>query len=234
MESGLIQGAALLHGAARAQELFAQNLANASTPGYRRQLVRFESFEARLRELQGGPSIVPGSLPAIDFSQGPANPTASPTDLALDGPGFFVVQTPDGPRYTRAGVFTMDGTGRLVTADGFPVLGESGPITIRGPVEGMTVSATGVVNAGGKRIDRLRLLGFSDPRVLEPAGATLFRAREGTVEEASTARVRQGFREGSNVSAVEELAVMLVNLRLHEAATQALEVTRRAGERLLA
>jgi flagellar basal-body rod protein FlgF len=234
MESGLVQGAALLSGAARAQELFAQNLANAATPGYRRQLVRYESFEARLRELAGGPSMVPGSLPAIDFSQGPANPTGSPTDFALDGAGFFVVQTPDGPRYTRAGAFTMDGTGRLVTSDGFPVLGESGPVAIRGQVEGLTVSATGVVNAGGRRIDRLRVVGFSDTRMLEPAGATLFRAREGAVEEASGARVRQGFREGSNVSPVEELAVMLVNLRLHEAATQALEVTRRAGERLTA
>ncbi len=210
------------------QSILANNIANIDTPGFKRDAfsVGGQSDVARLfRFVSGGSPTFIGELPlsvqpqatfSTDFSQGRLEATGNPFDLAIDGEGFFVVETPEGPAYTRAGNFTRGADGRLVTLSGYPVQGEAGDIVLpeRGEV---LVDEEGNVHAGGELVGRLRIVRFPDPQLLEKRGENLFRAPEGvTPQEATGYTIRQGFLEKANIDIVEVMVRMIEALREYE------------------
>ena len=204
-------------------DIIAHNLANVSTVGYKRMCNAFsKSLEAQGTGLQ---TYSPGEIDltsAFDFSQGSIVETGRPLDFALHGKGFFVIETPAGPLYTRNGVFRTNQNGQIVDSAGRIVAGGAGPITIPGGVElsQLNVRSDGSISAGDTAVGKFRLVDFQDnENKLVPAGDNCYQMPEQDVTpiEAEHIVVKQGYQEASNVQMVEELVDMLMVSRLYEA-----------------
>lgn len=229
MITGLYNAASAVDVAEQQHRIIAENLANASVPGFRRKLAAVETFESTLLRAGSQPSAVPqwGTRiyeAAVDFTPGPVQKTGNPLDVAIRGDGFFAVDTPSGTLYTRNGTFQIDDQGRLTTSSGWLVAGDGGPLTL--PAE-TTPSRVHISPEGGVYVDEtqvgnLRLVSFADNSRLEEAGTTLFRAPPGTAPQSAEIAVEQGARELSNVVAVDELVRMIAGMRHLEAAQKAM------------
>lgn len=216
----------------------AQNMANVETVGYKR---RFNTF-SQILTAQGvgangeaGSGVGVGS--ALDFTQGSLIETGRSLDFALVGKGFFEVETPDGPVYTRNGMFRLDPNGQLVDTAGRVVAGESGPISVPPNVglSQISVSNDGNISAEGAAIGKFKLVDFGDrENELQPAGINAFEAPEDAKPAAAAGLVvKQGFEEGSNVQMVEELVDMIMVSRLYEANMQFVGVRRDASRSII-
>ncbi|MGD8267565.1 MAG: flagellar basal-body rod protein FlgF [Desulfobacterales bacterium] len=208
-------------------DLLSNNLANINTTGYKNDEVAFR-LEAEDGE-PGNPgdgeamasgdrmklSIIPLTM-RTDFSQGPLQSTGNPLDLAIQGDGFFSIQTEGGVRYTRGGSFTLDPEGRLTTHQGDPVMGEGGEITIDGTK--VEVDGSGNILVDGQITDKLRIVDISDTAALKKEGANLFALDEnkGTEEPLEYAGVHQGFLERSNANAVKIMTDLIEVMRGYE------------------
>jgi flagellar basal-body rod protein FlgF len=195
----------------------ANNVANASTAGFRGER---HSFSEYVRAIPGEPSLSLTRVGArsIDLQQGELVATNGPLDVAIIGPGFFVVETPLGERLTRAGAFLRNAEGVLTTADGHYVHGEGGgAITIAAGAEQITISADGTISAGDAALGKLRIVD-ADVAGLQREGSSLFRSTAPVAERIAT--VRQGFIESSNVSPVIELSRMIEVQRAFEIGAQ--------------
>ncbi|MHC4363587.1 MAG: flagellar hook-basal body protein [Planctomycetota bacterium] len=200
-------------------ETITHNLANVSTVGYKRKA---NAFSISLDTEQG---YSPGAVdpdPALDFSQGNMVETGRPLDVALFGKGLFVIETPDGPLYTRNGTFATDENGQIVDSLGRIVAGETGPIAIPNNVglSQVHVSSDGTVSAGGAAIGKFNIVDFGENESkLLPAGDSCYRMPDAAIEpvEAERVMVKQKFQEGSNVKIIEELVDMIFVTRLYEA-----------------
>ena len=196
-------------------DLVANNIANASTGGYKGDSEFYTLFvsEAANEDALDTPSTAPMiERQWTDFSQGLLEPTNNPLDFGISGKGFFVVQSPSGPLYTRNGNFHVASDGTLVTADGYSLLGQDGqPFTadLKQPVE---VTPDGTIRQNGQVLGQLQLVDFSDPNVLAKQANNYFRntGSQAPVESTDT-QVYQGKIETSNVSAAKG-AVRLVTL----------------------
>lgn len=216
-------------------EVITNNLANVNTAGFKKDLPLFEGIG-----LAAGPGAGPnGSInptPTFemlrqtftDFTPGPVRMTGEPLDLAIDGEGFFAVQTPGGVRYTRGGSFTLDSQGQITTYDGFPLLGSGGPITV--PAGALQVDAEGRLSVKGTEvgaqstdIDTLPVYRFSDLSGLKKIGQTLFEATAGGATPFPEGRITQGALEDANVNPVEEMVAMITVMRLYESAQKAIQ-----------
>lgn len=216
-------------------EVITNNLANVNTAGFKKDHPLFEGIG-----LPPGPnaglsgSITPGPTFEIlhhvftDFSSGPIRMTGEPLDIAIEGEGFFSVQTPGGVRYTRGGSFTLDAQGQITTHDGFPLLGTGGPITL--PPGSIQIDAEGRLSVKGTEVgaqptevDTLALYRFSDPSQLKKVGNTLFESAGGGAVPFPEGRVSQGALEGANVNPVEEMVAMITVMRLYESAQKAIQ-----------
>jgi len=199
----------------QALDLVANNLANTSTPGYRGQHNIFRSFLAMasghpgsgLNQAVNDFGISGGSQ--MDLTQGNLEHTGNDFDFAIQGPGFFKVQTTNGPVFTRNGNFQVSAQGQLITAQGDPVLGENGIIRIvGGPV---TVSPDGTISVNGAVAGRVKLVEFPPGTALESVGKTYYSAPAKSDVPAKQSTIAQGSLESSNVnpvaSAVEPVAV---------------------------
>ncbi|MBI5327345.1 MAG: flagellar basal-body rod protein FlgF [Deltaproteobacteria bacterium] len=158
-----------------------------------------------------------------DFSQGILKSTGSPLDAAISGDGFFVVQTPEGERYTRMGSFTMDKDGKLKTKSGFDVEGENGVITLtQGRV---SIAQDGSISVDGAPIDKLKVVVFPKPYPLQKVGEGLFKAAGPGMnpKPAEGVSVFQGNLEMSNVNTVQEMVSMLNALRAYESQMKAVK-----------
>jgi flagellar basal-body rod protein FlgF/flagellar basal-body rod protein FlgG len=215
MDSGFYATCAALMARSQALDLVANNLANTSTPGYRAQHNIFRSFLATasghlgsgLNQAVNDFGISGGSQ--MDLSQGNLDHTGNDLDFAVQGPGFFKVQTVNGPVYTRNGNFQVSAQGQLITAQGDPVLGEQGVIRlVGGPV---TVSPDGTISVNGAIAGKVKLVEFPPSTALESVGKTYYRAPAKTEAPAKQSTMVQGSLESSNVnpvaSAVELVAV---------------------------
>lgn len=223
------------------QDVIAQNLANVDTPGYKKDVALVGAFadELAVRVESRAPWRLARTVPigglgsgayvrgtGFDPSEGAFIETGAPLDLAIQGGGYFVVETPEGEAYTRNGSFTLNSEGELVTMDGMPVLGESGPIVIpprpsgAGGRAGVEVRGDGRVTVDGRLVGKLRVVAFDDPSSLTKTGGGLFVAARGAVARPLGAPdgtlVRQGFLEMSNVSAVKEMVQMIAGMRAYE------------------
>jgi flagellar basal-body rod protein FlgG len=217
----LVTAASAIDVAQRRHDVVAENVANASTTGFKRRLGSFRPFDETLaRKLGRIPAGAPGEV-AYDFSPGELRHTGGEFDVALDGDGFFAIQTAAGLRFTRNGAFAVNGTGEIVTRNGALVLGTSGPIRVNFPGPPPTFSAGGEVIQDGAVLGTLRVVDFADKRLLAGDGGH-FAAGAGAVERRVATPVRQGYLEASNVSTIEELVEMIVNMRSLEASHKAL------------
>ncbi|MHB8079852.1 MAG: flagellar hook-basal body protein [Candidatus Krumholzibacteriia bacterium] len=164
---------------------------------------------------------------AIDNSPGPLRDTGRMTDFAIDGRGYFVVQTAQGEQYTRDGHFTVDAAGRLVTADGSPVLGTGGPVEIDANAP-FAVDRDGSVLVNGSVAARLQVVDFPDPSRLQHRGDARLAAPSGvTAQPLSPEQVEvvQGQLEGSNVDPVLTMVAMISAQRAFEIESRLMQAT---------
>ncbi len=206
-----LSGAILKH---RHMDIFAQNIANANTTGYKKQRISFKDYlvpsDINSRIHGEGRIMATLSGVSIDFSQGPLIHTGNPLDFAISGEGFFVLE---GNRYTRNGRFMLDAEGNLITPEGIKVLGDGGPITVQGSE--IEVSDTGEIFVDGILIEKFRIVDFPDKSMLKKiSGGMYYSEVEG---EDVNPKIRQGYVEGSNVDPVHELIQMIETTREFEA-----------------
>lgn len=188
------------------------NLANVDTPGFKKETVTFDEmlYQANSARQRVGKALRINTV----HQQGVVQKTDAPLDLAIAGDGFFRVQTPVGVRYTRAGNFQRNNEGLLVTANGYPVLGEAGPVTITG--NRFEVASDGRLSVDGVQVNRLTVVTV-EPQSLKKEGENLFRLAEGAAEEASpNFQLLQGHLEKSNVNTVTEMTEMIDLYRAYE------------------
>lgn len=210
------------------------NLANASTTGFKREGLTLKSFDqmltVKLNDLSvpylnegiGKMSLgVKIGENYTDYSQGSFKETGNTYDLALAGNGFFTISYTDkkgntSEKYTRDGEFTMDSEGYLRTLEGDYVQGEGGNIMI--PVETSEVSIrdNGDIYADGEYVDSLRIVDFEDYNNIEKFGENLYNVVDGATETESTAAVKQGYLEMSNINVVKEMVEMITISRAYE------------------
>ncbi|MEN3014739.1 MAG: flagellar basal-body rod protein FlgF [bacterium] len=220
----------------KAQEIITNNLANASTTGYKQDVTVVSNFgdllsknvkDIEMTGMDSGAQVVVNDNPTLavkqktSFAKGNLARTDIEFDFALDGNGFFAVSTPNGVRYTRNGSFTIDSDGILKTKDGAVVLGQKGPIKIES--NKFEVKEDGTILVGGKEVDKLMVVDFQDYGALVKEGATYFKlSRDVQIVPANT-RVLQGFLETSNVNPIKEMVNMVNILRSFEMAQKVLQ-----------
>ncbi len=208
----------------RELEIITHNLANASTTGFKR---RCNAFSKVLDKQQGGAeTYTPGQIDlksAFDFSQGNLVQTGRTLDFALGSSGFFVIETPEGPLYTRNGSFVTNANGQIVDSMGRTVSGESGPITLPASVgiSDIHVTADGRISAGDITVGKFKVVDFKkeETDLLVPAGNNCFLMTDKNIQPAAAENiaVQQGAQEASNVKVVDELVDMIMVTRLYEA-----------------
>src|SRR5260370_61905 len=204
MNSGYYAGWTGLMSRTQALETIANNLANVSTAGFRARHNIFSSILATtgnaplsvLNQDANDYGVLSGTR--LDASQGALERTGSDLDFAVEGPGYFSVQTATGTVYTRGGNFSVSPRGQLITAAGDPVLGDTGPITIVGmPV---SVSADGTISSNGAIAGRLKLVEFAPAVDLQSIGGSYYAAPAGAARAATESQVRQGMLESSHAN----------------------------------
>jgi flagellar basal body rod protein FlgG len=202
----------------RADELdrLAADLANVGTTGYKGERDTTASAERFSfdRSLQSAIDTTAGGR-RVDLSNGAMAPTGRPLDVAIDGPGFFVVDTPTGQRYTRNGHFSVDSDRKLVTEDGMTVQGTDGPITL-GDGE-IRVDGDGSVWADQTKAGQLLVVNFTDAGHLGRDQGSRFNADGQAATPIEQTKVRGGTLEQSNVSVAERLAQLTTLSRGFEA-----------------
>ena len=197
-------------------DMIAGNLANMNTTGYRREGLVFSEYVQATSDELGSLSMTAARARFADDAQGPISQTNSPFDLAIEGDGFFQVQTNNGPRLTRAGSFTVSPEGALVTLHGYPVLDNGGaPIQLPPGLERFSVAPDGAVEADGVAIAQIGLVAPQEPQAMRRDGDTVFDPG-GAVLPADGSKIAQGFIEGSNVNAVSEITRMIEVQRAYE------------------
>lgn len=217
----------------RAQQVVAHNLANADTPGFRASRPVFAAVlegQGRAVERQQRPAHYAWDRATWrDTAPGPVQTTGNPLDIAIQGEGYFVVETPRGERYTRAGRFTVAGDGRIADADGNALLSDAGrPIAVGPGDTNIRVQGDGSVLSENGPLGRVRIVRFADEQRLRAEGARLFAADGDEPETVARPSLVQGALEGSNVQAVVEMTRMMEELREFQMAVQFAE---REGER---
>ena len=194
------------------QEIIANNLANVNTTGFKRDRL----FQEMLTEEQT--DLSRATTPVTVFEQGTLRETQNATDLAIQGKGFFVVETPQGTRYTRNGHFSLNAGGELVTDEGMPVMGRGGVV---GGTGALAVNEKGEVYWDGRLTDQLLVVDLPEDVSLTKVGDGLFAPADsqasGLEVESEAFVLKQGYLEESNVNAVEEMVRMMTVYRHFEA-----------------
>jgi len=218
-------------------DIIAHNLANVSTVGFKR---RCNAFSKSL-EAQDTETYSPGTIDlnsAFDFSQGSIVKTDRPLDFALHGKGFFVIETPEGPLYTRNGTFQTNQNSQIVDSQGRIVAGQAGPITIPGNagISQLSVSSDGTISAGEIAIGKFRLVDFNDnDNKLVPTGDSCYRMPDENIQPVAAEQlvVKQGYQEASNVQIIDELVDMIMVSRLYEANMKSITAEQQASSSLI-
>ena len=207
----------------RSMDVIANNLANLSTPAFKREAVKFEELVQQVQPSgdQTGPqtvSFVKDSGVVRDLNEGRLDKTGAPFDLAVGDKGYFVVQTAAGDRYTRNGHLTLNGDGQLVTDSGDPIMGDGGAITITADDGDVHVAADGTVSGKQGQIGKLRLVDFDNERTLKKEGVSLY-STDQTPTAVDKPNILQGTLETSNVEPLLEISHMIDVMRAYQATT---------------
>ena len=202
-------------GLLREMKVVANNIANMSTTGFKREGVVFAEMVRALPVEGGSVSMAAARVRATRFDQGALRRTGGTFDVAIEGEGFFQVLAPAGPRLTRAGAFRLDAAGALVTATGDAVLDSGGAPVLIPPGGGVIeIGADGSISVDGAPVGAIGIVRPEDATTLVREDGVLFRA-EGAVAPAEGAIV-QGFVEDANAEPVEEMARMIEIQRAYE------------------
>ncbi|MGB3246024.1 MAG: flagellar hook-basal body complex protein [Sulfitobacter sp.] len=208
-------------GLAREMQVVANNIANAATTGFRAEGVIFSEY---IQPVARGASLSmgQGNVRNTSFEQGGLTQTGGTFDFAIEGDGYFLVQTPAGERLTRSGAFTPNAEGELVTNDGNRVLDAGGTPLFVPPGANIAVSGDGTLSVDGTPFGQVALVQPNDAMDMIREDGVMFRADAGYVP-AESARMLQGFIENSNVNAIGQLARMIEVQRAYEMGQKFLE-----------
>ncbi len=216
-------------------DIVANNMANAATVGYKKESVTNQSFDEVLSIKIRDESEAYNDRPIgtmnlgvklgeayTDYNQGSLRQTSNTYDMALEGKGFFTLSVMDkagniSTKYTRNGSFTMDRDGYIVDKDGNHLLGESGELMIPVNTSEVIIDESGAIYADGAYIDTVIVTDFENYDYLTKFGDTMYEVTEGAVEVPSTASIRQGYTEQSNVNVVKEMVDLITITRTYEA-----------------
>jgi flagellar basal-body rod protein FlgF len=245
-------------------ETIANNLANVNTPGFKRDSQIFKEYLSAYEKEPGVVEVprIPASIESFydmqggdksyvdvagtytDFQQGFLKQTGNPLDIGIEGKGFFEVLTPEGVKLTRAGNFTLDGEGRVVTKQGYPVLKDSGggagldPASREIKTNGakVSISATGEIFEAGQNLGKLSILNVGNRDALLKTGAGLFGFKDNlnaNMTVATDSVIHQGSLEGSNVNTVKEMTDMITATRTFESTQKAIQAYDEMHKRLV-
>jgi flagellar basal-body rod protein FlgF/flagellar basal-body rod protein FlgG len=232
VESGYYAAFTALLAGTQALELAANNLANISTTGYKAQREFYKSVTAALDDSHPRPlsalnqaindyGVLGGAR--VDVQPGTLERTGNDLDVAMEGSGFFVIQTKAALRYTRNGNFRLDAGGHLVTAWGDPVMDDQNrPIDI--PSGSVSISPDGTISSQGAVVGRLNTVDFAPGTVFVPEGNSTYRAATGSPIPAADPRVRQGMLEASNMSSIGGTIGLIMIQRQTQLYEQALSI----------
>jgi len=213
----------------RRLDVISNNLANASTPGFKRDIAITQAFGELLTsnmQLQGAqrsfpdPSEIMDSMTTriTDHQPGSLRPTGNALDIAIEGDGFLVLQGPEGPLYSRSGALSLDDSGRLIGSNGYPVLGHQGEIRLT--EVNPRIDGEGAIFEDDENVGSLRLERFEHPEHLQKIGNGMYEAGAqspvGPNEDAAVS-IRQGYLETSNVSILPEMVLLIELMRRFEA-----------------
>jgi len=233
-------------------DIIANNLANASTTGFKREQMAFTDvfvkfahdqimepvLSVRDKKLLPDPMHIAKVRIAesrTDFSQGSVRQSDNPLDFAIMGEGFFKVRTEQGEFYTRDGHFVVDTDGQLVTDQGYPVLSEGGEITLPQNTQ-IQVDGVGQIYANGEPVAQLQVVTVDDLNGLERYGQNLYRLRENSQAAetpAEEAQVAQGYLEMANVNVVDDMVNMIEVQRAFEAYQKMIQSTQETDEKVI-
>lgn len=243
-------------------DTIANNIANVNTPGFKKDQQVFQEYLTSFEKPQDVMNVprVPASIESFydmqggdksfvdtkgtftDFSQGSLKPTGNPLDVAIDGKGLFEVSTPGGVRMTRAGNFTLDGMGQLVTKEGFPVLksGEGGDLASRvikatgtGPIH---IEDNGEVFQGTESLGTLSVVRAGNEDALRKIGNNLYDVKSNMnpdLQPLKTPSLKQGFIELSNVNIVQEMTDMITASRTFESTQRAIHAYDQMSDKIV-
>jgi len=229
MNSGLYSAYSGLRANADMLEVLANNLANLNTTGFKGDETFFRLYNRAVQESDMPPldqaindsTVVQGTV--INFQGGPMTATGRDLDVALEGAGFFVVETQAGLRYTRNGHFQVNSQGRLVTSEGFSVMGKSGAVTL--PPGRVSVAQNGTIEVNGTMVDTLKIVDIADKTQLQKTGSAMFQPAAGAVEQdVLETQVRQGSLEQSNINPVQQMMLMINMMRQFEGLQKAINM----------
>jgi len=224
MIQGIYQGAASMNALEKWQSTISQNLAAGSAAGYKKDDTTFSS--AKGGSSKGGAEnfsstmarTMPQANNKLNLSQGAVLKTEKDTDLAVQGAGFFQIKTASGSKgYTRNGEFHLDATGKLVTSQGNPVVGDGGPIVSDPTLGPLTVDQTGIVSQSGKRIGKISLYDVGSKGGWEHAQDGTMIPKDGSQATAvAKPEMLQGYVEQSNVAPLQEMVNLISVSRAYE------------------
>jgi len=225
MIKGLMTSEAAMRPKMAQLEVIANNLANINSTGFKRDRLFVQVLKDSINgQSNGGGDLATGTVKYYtDFSDGSLQPTGNTFDLAIQGRGFFVVDTPRGVRYTRNGNFSLSTDGTLVDSTGSPVMGVDGKIQIPDPQKlqqgTITIAEDGEVTADKQALGTLRIADFQNPEALRKESGSYFAAAPGQQEVEGPGKltaIRQGYLEESNVDGLEEMVGMIELSRSYE------------------
>ena len=202
-------------GLMREMQAVANNIANAATTGFRQEGLIFSEY---VNKVDGGASLsmATANVRQTSMIQGALTRTDGAFDMAIEGDGFFLIETPAGERLTRAGSFSPNAAGDLVTNDGFRVLDAGGaPIFVPPDAVDLSVAADGTISTGGRPIGQIGLFQPINPTTMTREDGVMFLAEDG-IEPAANGQILQGFLEGSNVDPISLIARMIEVQRAYE------------------
>lgn len=204
----------------RQMEVVANNMANANTPAFKAEQMMFTTYGVQTKATSTpfgrNLSFVQDVGVMRDTQEGPLTQTGDPLDLAIHDKGYFVVDTPAGQRYTRAGHFHLDETGMMVTSSGYPILQSNGNPFIFAPNEtDISVAGDGTVSTENGTIGQIQIVKFANEQSLRAAGDGTYQTTS-TPTTVTTPSIVQGMLEQSNVQPVSEMTSMLNILRSYE------------------
>jgi flagellar basal-body rod protein FlgF len=217
-------------------DVVANNLANSSTSGYKSDGEFYSMFASEAASDDGsGPVSVPNiDRQWTDFAQGLLEPTNNPLDFGISGKGFFVVQGPSGPLYTRNGNFRFDTKGQLVTSDGYPLLQQGGQPFQAKPTIPIKVSRDGEISQSEKSIGKIKIAEFTNTAGLTKQGNNYF--QNNTAQDpidATSAEIFQGKVEASNVSASHGAVRIVGLMRQFEMMQKAIAISNDMGKKAI-
>ena len=202
-------------GLMREMQIVANNIANAATTGFRQEGLVFSEYVQRSGNAPSV-SVAHGNVSSISHAQGSLKETGGMFDLAIEGDGFFLIQTAAGERLTRAGSFSSSADGELVTPDGHPVLDPGGaPVFVPPGATDVSIAQDGTLTVDGQPLGQIAVVVPSEPGILRREAGAMFRSESG-FDPVAEPRVLQGYVEASNVNAVSQLARMIEVQRAYE------------------